>query len=440
MLLGVIADDLTGATDVALMISRQGMKTVQVIGVPSRADFGDAEAVVVALKSRTIPATEAVALSLAAAKTLRSAGAEQLLFKYCSTFDSTDEGNIGPVTEALLELVGSDLTIGCPAFPAAGRSIYQGHLFIGDMLLSDSPMKDHPLTPMRDANLVRVLQRQVRGRVGLIPLAIVERGVEAIRDGLRRAKAEGKRIVIVDAIRDEHLRTIGAACADMPLVTGGSGVAMGLPDNFRAAARLALRAPPSTLAAPPGKPVILAGSCSAATRNQVRRAIEAGTPALQLDALAIAAGAMTADQVGAWVIENTAARPVLVYSSADPSVVRAVQDQLGAQRAGALVEELLADVGRMLLANGFTRFVIAGGETSGAVVGALGVTALQIGPEIDPGVPWTRSIGAPDVALALKSGNFGAPDFFLKAWMLLAESATGPSPSIPAGYHVSSTR
>ncbi|MGA2793645.1 MAG: 3-oxo-tetronate kinase [Roseiarcus sp.] len=420
MLLGVIADDLTGATDVALMISRQGMKTVQVIGVPSRAHFGDAEAVVVALKSRTIPANEAVALSLAAAKALRSAGAEQLLFKYCSTFDSTDEGNIGPVTEALLDLVGSDLTIACPAFPAAGRSIYQGHLFVGDMLLSDSPMKDHPLTPMRDANLVRVLQRQVKGRVGLIPLAVVERGVEAIRDGFRKARADGKRIVIVDAIRDEHLRAIGAACADMPLITGGSGVAMGLPDNFRAAAKLAMRAPPSTLAAPAGKPVILAGSCSAATRNQVRIAIEAGTPALQLDAMAVAGGTITADQVGAWVIENTAARAALVYSSADPAVVRAVQGQLGAQRAGALIEELLADVGRILLANGFTRFLIAGGETSGAVVGALGVTALQIGPEIDPGVPWTRSIGTPDVALALKSGNFGAPDFFLKAWALLA--------------------
>lgn len=421
MLLGAVADDLTGATDLALMISRQGMKTVQVIGVPSREiDFGDAEAVVVALKSRTIPASKAIALSLAAANALRSAGAEQLLFKYCSTFDSTDEGNIGPVTEALLNLVGSDLTIACPAFPATGRSIYQGHLFIGDMLLSDSPMKDHPLTPMRDANLVRVLQRQVEGRVGLIPLAIVERGVEAIRDGFRKAKAEGKRILIVDAIRDEHLRMIGAACADMPLITGGSGVAMGLPDNFRAAGKLALRAPPSTLAAPIGKPVILAGSCSTATRGQVRAAIEAGTPALQLDALAIAAGTMTAEQVGAWVIENTAARPVVVYSSADPAVVRAVQDKLGAERAGALVEKLLADVGRMLLANGFARFLIAGGETSGAVVGALGVTALQIGPEIDPGVPWTRSIGAPDVALALKSGNFGAPDFFLKAWALLA--------------------
>jgi uncharacterized protein YgbK (DUF1537 family) len=421
MLLGAVADDLTGATDLALMISRQGMKTVQVIGaLPRDIDFGDAEAVVVALKSRTIAAADAVALSLAAARALRAAGAEQLMFKYCSTFDSTDQGNIGPVAEALLDLVGSDLTIACPAFPAAGRSIYQGHLFVGDVLLSDSPMKDHPLTPMRDANLVRVLQRQVRAKVGLIPLAVVERGVEAIREGFEKAKAEGKRIVIVDAIRDEHLRDIGAACAGMPLVTGGSGVAMGLPDNFRAAAKLRASAPATTLAAPAGKSVILAGSCSTATRGQIQTAIEAGVSALRLDALEIAAGTSTARTVADWVIAADGAHPPLVYSSADPALVRAVQDKLGAAQAGALVEALLADVGRRLLANGFTRFLIAGGETAGAVVAALGVSALQIGPEIDPGVPWTRSIGAPDVALVLKSGNFGAPDFFLKAWTKLS--------------------
>jgi len=421
MILGVVADDLTGATDVALMLSRHGMKTVQTIGAPSReGDLGDAEAVVAALKSRTIPAAEAIALSIAAASALRSAGAEQLMFKYCSTFDSTDQGNIGPVAEALLDLIGSDLTIACPAFPANGRSVYQGHLFVGDTLLSDSPMKDHPLTPMRDANLVRVLQRQVEAKVGLIPFATVERGVAAVRAALEKARSEGERMMIVDAISDEHLRVIGAACADMPLITGGSGIAMGLPDNFRAAGKLAARRPVTTLAAPPGKSAILAGSCSSATRRQIEVAIAAGTPALQLDALAIAAGAVTADEVGAWVIANAAARPALVYSSADPSVVGDVQARLGAERAGALVETLFADVGRLLLANGFTRFVVAGGETSGAVVGALGVTALEIGPEIDPGVPWTLGIGTPRVALALKSGNFGAPDFFLKAWAKLS--------------------
>jgi 3-dehydrotetronate 4-kinase len=421
MLLGAIADDLTGATDLSLMISRQGVKTVQVIGaMPETSAFGDAEAVVIALKSRTIAAGDAVAMSLAAARTLRAAGAEQLFFKYCSTFDSTDEGNIGPVAEALLDFVGADLAIACPAFPAAGRSIYQGYLFVGDVLLSESPMKDHPLTPMRDASLVRVLQRQVHGKVGLIPLAAVERGADAIRERFVTARAAGQRFVIVDAIHDEHLRAIGAACAGMPLVTGGSGVAMGLPDNFRAAGKLGAGSPRTTLAAPAGRSVILAGSCSTATRGQIQTAIDAGVPALRLDALEIALGATTARHVVDWVLTAGDAHPPLVYSSADPAVVRAVQEKLGVARAGELVEALLADVGRRLLASGFTRFLIAGGETSGAVVAALGVSALHIGPEIDPGVPWTRSIGTPDVALALKSGNFGAPDFFLKAWSKLS--------------------
>jgi uncharacterized protein YgbK (DUF1537 family) len=351
---------------------------------------------------------------------LRAAGAEQFLFKYCSTFDSTDAGNIGPVADALLEFLGADLTIACPAFPANGRSIYLGHLFVGQLLLSDSPMKDHPLTPMRDANLVRVLQRQVEGQVGLIPFAVVERGAEAIRAGFATARAEGKRFIVVDAVGDGHLRAIGAACADLPLLTGGSGIAMGLPDNFRAAGKLADYEPRETLAAPAGKPVVLAGSCSQATREQIRVAITAGAPAFQVDPLAVAEGATDAARVAAWVRENTSDRPTVVYSSAEPAEVREVQGKLGAERAGALIERLLADVGASLLADGFSRFVVAGGETSGAVVGALGVRALEIGPEIDPGVPWTRSVGAPDVALALKSGNFGAPDFFLRAWTKLS--------------------
>ena len=416
MLLGAVADDLTGATDLALMISRQGMKTVQVIGaLPDPRLFAEAEAVVIALKSRTIAPAEAVALSVDAARALRAAGAEQVVFKYCSTFDSTDEGNIGPVAEALMELTGADLTIACPAFPAAKRSIYKGYLFVGDVLLSESPMKDHPLTPMRDANLVRVLQRQTRGKVGLVPLDIVEQGAAAIHAAFERARAAGERLLIVDAVRDEHLRAIGAACAGMPLITGGSGVAMGLPDNFRAVGKLGAGAPPQTLAAPEGKSVILAGSCSAATRGQIQTAIAAGVPSLQIDPLAIASGATTAAAVVEWVTNAPGPQPPLVYSSADPEIVREVQARLGVARAGEIVETLLAEVGRRLLGAGYTRFLVAGGETSGAVVAALGVSALQIGPEIDPGVPWTRGLGRPDVALALKSGNFGAADFFLKA-------------------------
>lgn len=423
MLLGAVADDLTGATDLSLMLSREGMRTVQAIGVPAPGqDFGAADAVVVALKSRTIEPEAAVEMSLDSARALRAAGAEQIIFKYCSTFDSTDRGNIGPVAEALLELLGGGIAIACPAFPATGRTIYRGHLFVGDVLLSESPMKDHPLTPMHDSNLVRVLARQCRGRVGLVPLERVEEGAEAVRAALEAARRDGFGLMIVDAVADRHLRIIGQAVAGMPLVTGGSGIAMGLPENFRAAGRLGNRAAASRLAAPPGRAAILAGSCSAATRGQIEKALAGGLPALKLDPLALAAGQTSAGQVLDWIVANAAERPPLVYSSAEPEEVAAVQAQLGRERAGALVEEAMAEIGRGLAARGFTRLLVAGGETSGAVVGALGVKALEIGPEIDPGVPWTLSIGEPRLALALKSGNFGAPDFFLKAWDLLSEA------------------
>ncbi|MEO8685341.1 MAG: 3-oxo-tetronate kinase [Devosia sp.] len=420
MLLGAIADDLTGATDLALMLSRNGMKTVQVIGVPALdSDFGDAEAVVVALKSRTIPAAEAVAMSLAAARAVLAGGAEQLLFKYCSTFDSTDAGNIGPVAEALLELLDAPIAVACPAFPAAGRSIYQGHLFVGQVLLSESPMKDHPLTPMRDANLVRVLQRQAKAKVGLVPLSVVSDGSDAVQAALIAAQLSGHRLMIADAVRDGDLRVLGEALSDARLITGGSGIAMGLPDNFRRQGRIGTTPLAVRMAAPAGRAVVLAGSCSAATRAQVKVATEAGMPALRIVPLEVAAGTQTASSLADWVMAQGGKGPALVYSSDEPEAVKAVQNQLGRERAGTLVEELLAEVSVILRDNGFSRFIVAGGETSGAVAAALGASALRIGPEIATGVPWTRSIGIPDLALALKSGNFGAPDFFVTAWDLL---------------------
>ena len=417
MRLGCIADDLTGATDLALMLAREGMSTIQTTGVPDASlDFSDADAVVVALKSRTIPASEAVTQSLAAAQALRAAGAKHYFFKYCSTFDSTDQGNIGPVADSLLGFAGGDFTLACPAFPANGRTVYQGHLFVNGVPLNESSMKDHPLTPMRDANLVRVLQRQTRLSVGLVPFDAVAAGADAIRAAFARQKAAGHRIVIVDALTDEHLRAIGAAAYDLALVTGGSGVAMGLPRAYGVA-------PPATadrrMPAPRGRAAILAGSCSAATRAQVAAAVKAGVPAFQVDPLALASGAQNAETVLAWIVRQDANGPLLIYSSADPDSVDRVQDKLGRARAGELVEALLAAVARALPGMGFARLIVAGGETAGAAVAALGVKALRIGPEIDPGVPWTRSLQGDDLALALKSGNFGAPDFFLKAWDLL---------------------
>ena len=414
MLLGAIADDLTGATDLALTLSRGGMRVLQVVGVPSPdARFGDADAVVVSLKSRTIPAPEAVAMSVEAGKMLLAAGARQIFFKYCSTFDSTNEGNIGPVIDALLELVGEARTLACPAFPTNKRTVYKGHLFVGDLLISDSPMKDHPLTPMRDANLVRVLQRQTTRQVSLFDLDQVRAGAAPLGRSLDALNG----IAIIDAINDDDLRTIGAAAANLRLITGGSGVALGLPEVYRQAGLLHPVTPSHTLVAPEGRAAIIAGSCSAATRRQIAVAQAQGTPSLQVEAVDIADDRMSVASAADFVERHSRGLPPLVYSSADPDAIRAVQERLGRDHAGALVEHFMGQLALALAQRGFTRFLVAGGETSGAVIQSLGVTTLQIGPEIDPGVPWTLSSGeGPRLALALKSGNFGADDFFLKAW------------------------
>jgi uncharacterized protein YgbK (DUF1537 family) len=414
LLLGCIADDFTGATDLASMLVKQGMTTVQVIGV-SDEPLPEADAVVIALKSRTIPAGDAVAQSLAAAEALLAAGAQQLLFKYCSTFDSTDEGNIGPVADALLKRLGAGFALACPAFPANGRSIYQGHLFAGAHLLNESGMENHPLTPMRDPNLVRVLGRQTEGSVGLVPYAVVERGAGAIRDAMTRLAEAGRRYAIVDAVTDAHLVAIGEAAAKHPLITGGSGIAMGLPGNFRAAGLLPVRPDAATLPEPQGLCAVVAGSCSRATLGQIGFARD-HAPVLELDAMALPDATALAAQALDWVQGKLSAdRPVVIAASAPPEKVAALQAKLGRDAAGALVEDAVAAIAAGLVARGVGRLVVAGGETSGAVVSRLGVRQLRIGAEIDPGVPWTYA--APTgIHMALKSGNFGGRDFFLKAF------------------------
>ena len=419
MLIGAVADDITGATDLCLMLAREGLRTVQIIGLPVEGALPDADAVVIALKSRSIAAAQAVETSVAAAKLLLAGGAEQLLFKYCSTFDSTDSGNIGPVAEALLELTGGTLTIACPSFPAAGRTTYRGHLFVGDALLSDSPLKDHPLNPMHDSNLVRVLGRQTRLPVGLVTIDTIAQGEAAVRAAFAAQAAAGKRILIVDTLQDADLRIIGAACSDMPLVTGGSGIALGLAANFVRAGKVAPRPTQARMTAPRGHAVILAGSCSEATRGQIAAAQAAGLPTLGLRVDALASGEQSAASLAAWAMAQPQDSIPLIYSSAPPDMLQDIQARLGQHASGMLVETTLAKVAHLLQRAGFSRYLIAGGETSGAVVAALGVTTLEIGPEIAPGVPWTRSISGPDLVLALKSGNFGAEDFFLKAWTLL---------------------
>jgi uncharacterized protein YgbK (DUF1537 family) len=405
VLLGAIADDFTGATDLANTLVGQGMHAVQVIGVPgSPVDLGDAEAVVVALKSRTTPVANAVADSLAALAWLREQGAEQIFFKYCSTFDSTAEGNIGPVADALLDALDDDFALVCPAFPANDRSVYMGHLFVGGLLLEESSMKDHPLTPMRDSQLVRLMSAQSKKRVGLLPYPAVSAGVEATHVAIAGLRDEGVGYGIADALTDEDLLTLGAAAADHRLITGGSGLALGLPGNFR---RRGLLGEPRPADLP-----------DASGRGQVAYARE-HWPNLKLDVDRLAAGEPVAAEAIAWARTQAPATPLLVYASADPEEVAATQARHGRDRAGLLVEAAFSTIARELVEAGWRRLVVAGGETSGAVVSALGVRALRIGPEIDPGVPWTETLDDPHLALALKSGNFGARDFFVKALGML---------------------
>jgi uncharacterized protein YgbK (DUF1537 family) len=417
MYLGVIADDFTGGSDIALTLARGGLHVVQHIGVPGEhAPLPEADAIVVSLKSRTAPMDDAVGQSLSTLRELQKAGAQQFFFKYCSTFDSTDRGNIGPVADALRDALSATVVPFCPAFPSNARTVYRGHLFVGDLLLSDSPMKDHPLTPMRDASLVRVLQRQTATGVGLIPFAVVDEGDAAIRAAYQRAIGAGTPFVVVDALTDRHLHAIGRASAELPLLTGGSGVAIGLPDNLRRAGAARGRAPGEGWQAPAGARAILAGSCSAATRGQVQQALEAGLPSRRLDPRELADPEAAARELARWARPLLGGQPILVYSSADPADVRKAQDELGTEVAGERVEHCLAALVRHLVEDGVRQLIVAGGETSGAVVGALGAVDLDIGPEIDPGVPWMSTTHPVPIAMALKSGNFGTSDFFMKAW------------------------
>ncbi|MBU3863704.1 four-carbon acid sugar kinase family protein [Streptomyces sp. 4503] len=417
--LGCIADDFTGATDLANNLVRAGMRVVQLIDVPPDGAQRpvDADAVVIALKSRTAPAAEAVEASLRALAWLRSAGAEQIYFKYCSTFDSTPAGNIGPVTEALMDALGTDFTIATPAFPDNGRTVFKGHLFVGDVLLSASGMRHHPLTPMTDPNLVSVLGAQTTRAVGLIDHTVVGRGADAVRARIDDLRGQGAGIAIADAVSNEDLVRLGAAVQGLPLVTAGSGLAIGLPANWGftpsdAAARL----PP-----PGGHRAVISGSVSTATNRQVLEFLRAGRPAFSVDPLRIAAGEDVSGQALAFAESHLADGPVLFYSTEAPEAVRTVQSKLGAVEAGELVERTLARVARGLVERGVRQLVVAGGETSGAVVRALGVTGLRIGPQIDPGVPWCAAPlpGGDTLHITLKSGNFGGPAFFTDSFALL---------------------
>jgi len=413
ILLGCIADDFTGATDLANNLVRAGMRVVQTIGVPKTPLDVEVDAVVVSLKSRTIDPTEAVKESVCALEWLQEQGAQQIYFKYCSTFDSTAQGNIGPVTDALMAALGIDFTIATPAFPDAGRTVFKGYLFAGDVLLNESGMQDHPLTPMTDPNLVRVLQAQTTHKVGLIDYKVMAQGSDAILARIDALRNEGVGIAVVDAVSNADLMRLGPALKELPLVTAGSGVAIGLPANFGIAANALSAALPQVK----GLKAIVSGSCSRATNLQVADFIQKGLPAYALDPLQLLDADFVVQEALAWAGHKIRSGPVLIYSTAEPAVLKRIQEQLGVKQAGEMVEQALARIAKGLVDLGVGQLVVAGGETSGAVVQALGMHQLQIGAQIDPGVPWCAGRG---MHITLKSGNFGTPDFFTKAFDRIA--------------------
>ena len=412
--LGCIADDFTGATDLAGLLARSGVRVSLRIGVPSEPPADPAAFEVIALKSRTAPVGEAVAETRAALKWLQAAGAQRFFWKYCSTFDSTAEGNIGPVAEALMADLGCDQTIYCPAFPENGRSIFMGNLFVGQQPLAESPMKDHPLTPMRDSNLMRLLEPQVTKPVGLADRLTVARGAGVLRAELAALKAKGVAHVVVDAVANSDLEVIAEACRDMVLMTGGSAVAMPLPGLYLADGTLSADAPKAEAPQLDPGTVVLSGSCSAMTNKQVAAYLASGAPGFRLDPLDLAEnGAQAALD---WLAGQDLGAAPLIYATANTDSVRAAQKKLGVAEAGEIVEATLSACAVAARDRGARRVIVAGGETSGAVTKALGVSQLDIGAEIAPGVPWTycRS-GGQQIALTLKSGNFGAETFFTDA-------------------------
>lgn len=420
--LGCVADDYTGASDLANTLTKAGLRTIQTIGVPEAGRaLPEADAVVVALKSRSIPADQAVARSREAERWLRARGAAHVMFKVCSTFDSTDAGNIGPVMDALRADAGETVALVTPAFPETGRSVYQGNLFVGSVPLNESPLKDHPLNPMRDANLVRVLGRQSRSPVGLIDTATVARGAEAVAARLDALAQEGKGAAIADAIFDSDLEVLGRAILDRKFSVGASGLGLGLARALAADGRGTRDAAGAAVGEPVGgASACLAGSCSQATLQQVAAA-EAIMPVLRLDPARLLAGDDVVAEALAFAEERLASGPVLIATSAPPEAVRALQAAHGVDAAGHAIEAALAAIAEGLVARGVRRLVVAGGETSGAVVDRLGLTAFLLGPEIAAGVPVLRTAGRPEpMLLALKSGNFGGADFFGRALNMMA--------------------
>jgi uncharacterized protein YgbK (DUF1537 family) len=422
VLLGCIADDFTGATDLANTLSKAGMACVQINGLKGCSEenstlLSHSDAAIVALKTRSIDPVDAIEQSLAALDWLQAQGCEKFFFKYCSTFDSTQKGNIGPVAEALMAALGTDFTIACPAAPENGRTVYNGHLFVDGKLLSDTGMRHHPITPMTDPNLVRVLARQSVAKTGLIEYLTIDAGPEAIAEKLTALRAAGYGLAITDALSPNHLRNLAAGTHELPLITGGSGLALGLPDLYRD--RALFETFGSELNWPQkGGQLVISGSCSETTLRQISE-MKKFAQSFQLDPGELQANRQgTLKRIDKFLLKQTTS-PALIYSSADLDSLAKTHAALGQEKASALIEDAMGEIACNALRSGVRKLVVAGGETAGAIVSALGFDALAIGPEIAPGVPWTLGMKAPHVALALKSGNFGGPNFFTRAFQVL---------------------
>ncbi|MBR9786468.1 MAG: four-carbon acid sugar kinase family protein [Vibrionaceae bacterium] len=418
MLLGVIADDFTGATDIAGFLVENGMRTVQLNGIPTTEIDVNADAVVISLKSRSCPVDEAIKDSVAALQWLQEQGCQQFYFKYCSTFDSTSEGNIGPVTDALLAELGEDFTIVCPALPVNGRTVYNGHLFVFEELLSDSGMRNHPVTPMTDSSLIRMMNAQSKGTTGLVNFQKIEQGAQAVTQRFTELKEQGHRYAVVDAFNAQHLVTLGQAAKSLKLVTGGSGLAAGLAKNWTE------QLEDQSGAQQAGKPVkaptvVFSGSCSVMTNQQVS-VYKQQAPHFAIDVETCLTNEDYSDVVFDWVMTNIESELApLVYATADASTLKEIQSKYGAQASSHAVEQFFSKLAIKLQANGVKNFIVAGGETSGVVTQSLKVKGFHIGPQIAPGVPWVKSVEG-ELSLALKSGNFGDENFFAKAQSFFA--------------------
>jgi 3-dehydrotetronate 4-kinase len=413
MRLGIIADDFTGATDIAGFLVANGLSTIQLNGVPDKALQVEADAVVISLKSRSCPVDEAISMSLQALDWLVARDCEQFFFKYCSTFDSTAKGNIGPVTDALLDALGEDFTVVCPALPVNGRTIYNGYLFVNGVPLNESGMRHHPVTPMLDANLMRLMEAQSKGKCGNVKSDDVDLGVEAVRSSLDKLRADGNRYAVLDVLNSAHVETVGRAVAGMKLVTGGSGLADGMAKAWTE--RLSDPEQAAAAGKPSGKrAVVLSGSCSQMTNAQVAL-YKQSAPSQAVDVVRCLNDAGYADELFAWITSQPAGdHAPLIYATTDPANLGEIQKKFGADKASAAVERVFGKLATLLANEGFDTFIVAGGETSGIVVQSLGVTGFHIGPQIAPGVPWVRAVDRP-ISLALKSGNFGKERFFFDA-------------------------